>query len=82
VLLKKYRRDLSIHTIAAPPTGLALVRNLDPGSRFIAENLERLCAEFLALDYAYLDEDRAGKLNLFPNDWEQIRALLDSTRQL
>jgi len=82
VLLKKYRRDLSIHTIAAPPTGLALVRNLDPASRFIAENFERLCAEFLALDYAYLDKDRAGKLNLFPNDWEQIRALLDSTRQL
>jgi len=76
VLLKKYRPGLAIHTIAAPPTGLALVRNLDPGSRFIADNLERLCAEFLALDYGYLERDRAGKLNLFPNDWERIRPLL------
>jgi hypothetical protein len=77
VLLKKYRRDLSIHTIAAPPTGLTMVRKLDPGSRFIADNLERLHAEFLALDYAYLDKDRAGKLSLYPNDWEQVRTLLD-----
>lgn len=76
VLLKKYRPDLAIHTLAAPPTGLTMVRRLDPGSRFIGDNLERLCAEFLALDYSYLDMDRAGKLNLFPNDWEQIRPLL------
>ena len=82
VLLKKYRQDLSIHTIAAPPTGLALIRNLDPGSRFIAGNLERLCAEFLRLDYGYLDKDRAGKLNLFPNDWERILSLLDLPRKL
>lgn len=76
VLLKKYRPDLALHTIGAPPTGLALVRNLDPGSRFLSENHDRLCAEFLALDYAYLDDDKAGKLNLVANDWEQIRALL------
>ena len=30
VLLKKYRPDLAIHTIATPPTGLGIVRNLDP----------------------------------------------------
>jgi len=78
VLLKKHRPDLQVHTIAAPGTGLGLVRNLDPSSRFIAENLDRLCAEFLALDYGYLDKDRAGKLNLFPNDWERVRALLDA----
>jgi hypothetical protein len=77
VLLKKYRPDLRIHVVAAPPTGLAVVRNLDPASRFIAENLDRLCAEFMALDYSFLDEDRAGKLSLFPNDWERVRALLD-----
>jgi methyltransferase family protein len=80
VLLKKYRPDLSIHTIATPPTGLGVVRNLDPSSRFIADNLGRLCAEFMALDYSYLEKDRATKLNLFPNDWEQIRPLL--ARQL
>lgn len=77
VLLKKYRPDLQIHLVAAPPTGLVVVRNLDPDSRVIADSLERLCAEFLALDYSYLEKDRAGKLNLFPNDWERVRALLE-----
>ena len=77
VLLKKYRPDLQIHVVAAPPTGLAVVRNLDPDSRVIPDNLERLCAEFLALDYSFLEKDRAGKLNLFPNDWERVRALLE-----
>ena len=78
LLLKKYRRDLSIHTIAAPPTGLLVIRKLDPSSDFIAGNLEDLCEEFMRLDYGILNKDRAGKLNLFPNDWNRIRALLDA----
>jgi Methyltransferase domain len=77
VLLKKYRPDLSIHTVATPPSGLAIVRNLDPASRFIADNLERLSREFLELDYSFLDKDRAGKLNLLPNDWNRVQALLE-----
>jgi hypothetical protein len=74
VILKKYRPDLSIHVVAAPPTGVCIVRQLDPGSRYLAENHERLSAEFMALDYAYLEKDRAAKLNLFPNDWSKITA--------
>jgi len=76
VLLKKYRPELAIHTIAAPPTGACIVRGLDPSSRVIAENFERLRDEFMRLDYSFLEKDRAGKLNLFPNDWEKIRPLL------
>lgn len=79
VLLKKYRTDLAVHTIGAPPTGLGLVRNLDPGSRFLSENHDQLCQEFLALDYSYLDDDKSGKLNLVTNDWERIRALLGAS---
>ena len=78
VLLKKYRRDLQVCTIAAPPTGLVAIRNLDPSSRFISDNLQRLCEEFMRLDYGVLNQDRAGKLNLFPNDWNRIRAMLDA----
>lgn len=77
VLLKKYRPDLAIATLGAPPTGLALIRNLDPASRILLDRHDELCAEFLALDYAYLDEGMREKLNYVPNDWEKIRALLD-----
>jgi hypothetical protein len=76
LLLKKYRPDLALHTIGTPPTGLALVRNLDPDSRLLSENHDRLTNEFMALDYAHLDDDKPGQLNLVPNDWEGIRALL------
>ena len=77
VLLKKYRPDLSISTIGTPPTGLGLVRNLDPNSRFLFDHSDRLCEEFLALGYSCLDEDMPGKLNLFPNEWGKIRALIE-----
>ena len=76
VLLGKYRPDLSVHTIGAPPTGLGVVRGLDPASRVLQENYGRLCREFLALDYSCLDQDKEKKLNLFPNDPAKIRTLL------
>ncbi|HXU41202.1 MAG TPA: class I SAM-dependent methyltransferase [Burkholderiales bacterium] len=76
VLLKKYRPDLAIHTVATAPTGLAVVRKLDPGSRLLLERHDQLCREFLALDYSHIEDDMAGKLNLFPNEWGRIRALL------
>lgn len=75
--LKKYRPDLEIHTIATPPTGLALIRHLDPGSRILAERIDDIVREFLAVDFSALDADKPGILNLFPNDWPQVEALLD-----
>lgn len=80
VLLRKYRPDLSVHTIRTPPTGLGMVRNLDPDSRFLFDHYDRLCREFLALDYSYLEEDKPGKLNLISTDWAMIATLLDPVR--
>jgi tetratricopeptide (TPR) repeat protein len=76
VLLKKYRPDLKIHAIGAPPTGLGLIRGLDATSHVLLDNHDRLRDEFLALDFSYLEDDKAGKLNFFPNDWPTIQALL------
>ncbi len=78
LLLRKHRPDLEVHTIAAAPTGLAVVRNLDPGSTYIRERLDALIEEYLAVDFSVLDGRKAEHLALFPNDWWQIRALLDA----
>ncbi len=75
--LKKYRTDLWIHTVAAPPSGLAVIRNLDPASRKLAENLERLYKEFLPIDYSSIEKEKRLALNWYPNDWENVRELLD-----
>ncbi len=77
LVLKKYRPDLAIHTIAAMPTGLTVIRNLDPGSRILEERQDAIVAEFLALDYAALDADKPAALNLVANNPQQIRALFE-----
>jgi hypothetical protein len=76
LVLRKYRPDLSVNVIATAPTGLGVVRRLDPASKVLGERLEEIGREFLALDYSVLDADKAGMLALFPNDWEKIKAIL------
>jgi hypothetical protein len=78
LLLRRHRPDLAVHTIGAAPTGLALVRNLDPKSGYIRDHLDELIEEYLAVDFGFLDGRKADHLALFPNDWPQIRALLDT----
>ena len=74
--LKKYRPDLSINTIAAAPSGLTLIRGLDPASRILTVQFDAIIAEFLALDFSILDADKPLALNLVPNTPAQIRKLL------
>ncbi|MCC6608356.1 MAG: class I SAM-dependent methyltransferase [Burkholderiales bacterium] len=78
LLLRQHRPDLAVHTIGAAPTGLAMVRNLDPQSRYIRDHLGALVDEYLALDFSVLDGRKAERLALFPNDWSRISALLDT----
>jgi hypothetical protein len=40
LILRRYRPDLRIHCLDAPPTGLVVITNLDPHSRVLAENYE------------------------------------------
>jgi tetratricopeptide (TPR) repeat protein len=76
LILRKYRPELSVNVIATYPTGLGVVRGLDPGSSVLERRMREIVAEFLALDYSVLDADKAGMLGLFPNDWEKIKAIL------
>lgn len=78
LLLRRHRPDLVVRTIATAPTGLALVRNLDPRSARLRDRLDALVEEGLALDYGVLESCKAEALALLPNDWGQVRALLDA----
>ncbi len=75
--LKKYRPDLSIQTIATSPTGLTLIRRLDPGSRVLIERRDAIIAEFLALDYETIEAGKPAMLNLVPNGITLTRQLPD-----
>jgi hypothetical protein len=79
LLLRKHRPGLAVNTIGARPTGLAVVRNLDPQSRYIRDRLDALIKEYLAVDFSVLDGCKADRLALFPNDWSRISALLNAS---
>src|SRR5256885_4085963 len=49
--LKKYRPDLQVTTIDAPPTGLGLIRNLDPKSTVLQSSLPTIGDEFIPLGF-------------------------------
>jgi hypothetical protein len=51
-ILRRYRPELEIHVLDAPPTGLVLVTGLDPASTVLRDRLEALTGEMLALDLA------------------------------
>ena len=76
LILRKYRPDLSVKVIGTAPTGLGVVRRLDPGSSVLQQNYEEIVGEYLAVDYSVLDADKAGLLALYPNDWEKVKAIL------
>ena len=78
VALKKWRPDLALHTVGAPPTGLGEIRNLAPAARALAENLDRICAEVRAVGYETIAGRKAEALNLVPNEWRDVQALLDA----
>jgi hypothetical protein len=78
LILKKYRPDLTVNVIAARPTGLAIVQDLDPHSRVLAERQDEIVDEFLALDISVLDGQKDEMLNRFPNDWSAITRLIDA----
>jgi hypothetical protein len=78
LILKKYRPDLTVNVIAARPTGLAIVQNLDPHSGVLAERQHEIIDEFLALDISVLDGRKDDMLNRFPNDWASITRLINT----
>ncbi|KPQ39006.1 MAG: Tetratricopeptide repeat/TPR repeat/Methyltransferase domain [Phormidium sp. OSCR] len=75
-ILKMYRPDLKIFTIATKPTGLTCVTNLDPASKILSKQYHEIITEYL--DQAWTDnfELRLAKLSVIPNNWRYITARL------
>lgn len=76
LILRKYRQDLQVNVVATGPTGLGVVRCLDPQSRVLMNNFDDIVAEMLAVDYSVLERNKGGMLGLYPNEWERISTIL------
>ncbi len=51
-ILQKYRPDLTLTTFAAAPSGLLVVEGLDPDSRVLEDNLQKIREEFDPMEYS------------------------------
>ena len=74
--LAEFRPDLRVAVADVPPTGVAIVRGLDPASDVLSEHYDDVCARFVGLGYDAVSEDKPGRLRLVPGDWPTVRALL------
>src|SRR5262249_13215814 len=74
--LKHYRPDLTIVTIATPPTGLTLITSLDPKSRALSEKFDEALTRFTDLPFSVLEGRLNTMLNVLPNDSSVIHAHL------
>jgi hypothetical protein len=79
VCLKKYRSDLRICTVDVPPTGLGIIRGLDPSSTTLSSLLDSLYKEFVPYDYGQIESDKAHQLNRVENRWHEIKSLLSAS---
>jgi hypothetical protein len=76
VCLKDYRPDLTVSTVDVPPTGLGIVRNLDPGSTALGDRFEALCRQYHDMSFAEIEPRKAIVLNRVPDDWDAVKNLL------
>ena len=76
VLLRRYRPDLSVATVDAPPTGLAIVTNLDPASTVLADRYDEIIGEYRDLPFSAIEHDKREQLAVVPSDWHHVDSLL------
>jgi hypothetical protein len=78
VALRRYRPDLDIITLASPPSGRGLVRNLSPDSAILRGRYEQIVEETLAYDFSSFEESKDTELNLVAGDWPSVRKRLEA----
>jgi acyl carrier protein len=76
-VLAHFRPDLSIAIVKCAPSGLAMIRNLDPSSDVLTREKKRALAFGFAADFPDSSFLESLGIELVPNDWGQVARLLD-----
>ena len=79
--LTELRPELEVAVVDVAPTGLAIIRGLDPESDVLSRHYDELCARFVDLGYDAVAEDKPRRLRLVPGNWPTVRALLTTGEQ-
>jgi CheY-like chemotaxis protein len=73
--LRESRPELEIFIIPTPPSGLCLVRGLDPTSRVLSDDFDRVVGEYRRLELSAAEDRRSG-LETIENSRDTIRSRL------
>jgi hypothetical protein len=72
LILKKYRPDLKIFTVATQPTGLTIVTNLDSHSKILSEHYDDIIREYMGEKWVDSIELRYAMFSVISNNWKDI----------
>ena len=75
--LRRHRPDLEVCTLSCPPSGLGMVRRLDPDSRLLAERLDAIVTEFREMPCPESEAEKRELLGVVSSDWPEVAARLD-----
>ena len=78
-ILKEYRPDLKVFTVATKPTGLTIATNLDPNSKILSTNYDEIVSKYLNLNWVDNLESRYEMLSVVNNNWSNIKKRLKFT---
>jgi len=73
-LLREFRPDLEVNVVDVAPTGLGIIRGLDPNSTVLNYHYNEIVKHYLAVPYKH----PYGSDSIEPkdSDWETVKALL------
>ena len=75
-ILREYRPDLRVKLIATAPSGLCVVRGLDPKSKVLSERLDEIVERFRELPYPVAALETPSGFELVPANEHGLRAAL------
>jgi hypothetical protein len=71
LLLRTWRPELEVSVIDWAPTGVGVVRGLDPTSTVLSDHYDEIVEQYLSVPYTVLDNgSKAELLNCVPGDWQ------------
>jgi hypothetical protein len=71
--LFKYRPDLKVFTILAPPSGLTVITRLDSASTVLQDNFQNIVDEFKQFSFDDFERVRDEQFKMMNNDWQTIK---------
>lgn len=75
-ILRQYRPDLRVKIVATAPSGLCVVRGLDPSSRVLWDELDRIVERYLELPYPATAAEAPAGFQLVPASEAGLREAL------